>query len=100
MEPHRWGRAGEGDTVGREEERRIGCLLSGDCPGTWSGPWCLVGLPAPASLLAASVVMLRGLEAAEGGGLVVTLNPPYSGPVPPFLDQSQEQFFSPFWGSP
>lgn len=79
-------------------ERRKGLALRGDCPGIQSSAWYLVGLPASASLLAAFVVMLHGLEAAEGGGMVVALSSPYSGPAPPLFQSIPGRNSYPLFG--
>lgn len=63
---HSGGWQGKGVQLGEQRRGEAGVLaLRGDWPGIQSRAWYLVGPLAPASLLAASVVMLHELEVAE-----------------------------------
>lgn len=83
-----WVREGRGKGYSWERQgKETGCLLS------WNTEQSLVplGLPASASLLAASVVAWTW--GREGGRVVGTLSSPYSGLC------LLSWIFSPFWGS-
>lgn len=82
------------------EGKKTGCLISGDCTGTQSGPWCLVRPPAPAPLLAASVVMLYRLDgqtAGNGGPTKPSLLRPCASPLPSVRRSNSSHFWRRLW---
>lgn len=89
-----------GESRGKEYNRegkrkKTGCSLSGNCPGAQNSPWCLVG-PAPAPLLAASVVMC-GFDGGRRQGMVGPLSSLYCDPATSLL-RSVARNNSPFSG--